>query len=52
MESNSKKITSPIKKKALLLLAGGLALGLARNPKSQKYVFNTLKRDWREIDRK
>jgi len=45
-------ITSPIKKKALLLLAGGFALGLARNPRSQKYIFKTLKKDWEEINKK
>ncbi|NTW27567.1 MAG: CRISPR-associated endonuclease Cas2 [Candidatus Moranbacteria bacterium] len=52
MEDKKGKITSPIKKKALLLLAGGLALGLARNPRSQKYIFKTLKKDWKEINRK
>jgi len=52
MKNEVKKITSPIKKKALLLLAGGLALGLARNPRSQKYIFKTLKRDWKEINKR
>lgn len=45
------RIYSPIKKKVLLVLAGGLALGLSRNARSQKYVFRKLKKDWREIDR-
>jgi hypothetical protein len=45
-------ITSPIKKKALLLLAGGFALGLARDSMSQKYIFKALKKDWKEINKK
>ena len=52
MKNKEKKIISPTKKKALLLIAGGLALGLARNSKSQKYIFKTLKRDWKEINKK
>jgi DNA-binding HxlR family transcriptional regulator len=52
MKIKEKKITSPIKKKVLLLIAGGLALGLARNPRSQKYIFKTLKMDWKEINKK
>lgn len=47
-----KMIKSPVKKKVLLLLAGGLALGLARNPRNQKYIFQTIKKDWKDIDRK
>lgn len=43
---------SSTKKKILLLLLGGLALGLATSPRAQKRVFNTLVRDWRDIDRK
>ncbi len=46
-----KEIRSPIKRKILLLLAGGVALGLANNPRSQKNVFKTLKRDWHEINK-
>lgn len=52
MENENKKITSPIKKKMLLILGGGLALGLARNPRSQEYVFNYLKKEWRNVDKK
>ncbi|HAS00226.1 MAG: Transcriptional regulator, PaaX family [Candidatus Moranbacteria bacterium GW2011_GWC2_37_73] len=52
MNKGKKKFKSPIKKKALLLLAGGVALGLARNPRSQQYIFKTLKRDWKEINKK
>ncbi len=48
----SKAIKSPIKKKILLLLAGGLALGLAKNPRTQKYIFKKLKRDWKDINKK
>ena len=43
---------SPVKKKILLLLAGGVALGLARNPRTQKYILKTIHRDLKEIDRK
>lgn len=35
-----------------MILGGGLALGLARNPRSQEYVFNYLKKEWRNIDKK
>jgi hypothetical protein len=45
------KIKSPTKKKILLLLAGGVALGLARNPKAQRHIFKTLKNDWKNIDK-
>jgi hypothetical protein len=44
-------IRSPIKKKMLILLAGGVALGLARNPRSQKYIFKTIHRDLKNVDR-
>jgi DNA-binding transcriptional regulator PaaX len=44
-------IKSPIKKKILILLAGGVALGLARNPRSQRYIFKTIHRDLKRIDR-
>ena len=51
-KNKEKRIFSPTKKKVLLLFAGGLALGLARNPRSQKYVFEKLKKEWKEVDRK
>ena len=47
-----KPIRSPIKKKILVLLAGGIALGLAKNPRSQKYIFKAIHRDLKEVDRK
>jgi hypothetical protein len=48
----SAAIKSPIKKKILILLAGGLALGLARNPRSQKYIFRTIHKDIKDVNRK
>ncbi|MDD5396704.1 MAG: CRISPR-associated endonuclease Cas2 [Candidatus Moranbacteria bacterium] len=47
----TKTFKSPIKRKILLLLAGGVALGFARNPKSQRRAFRTLKKDWQEINK-
>jgi hypothetical protein len=47
-----KPIKSPIKKKILILLAGGIALGFARNARSQKYIFKTIHRDLKEVDRR
>ena len=49
--SKKGKIFSPTKQKVLLLLVGGLALGLARSPRQQKYIFQVLQKSWREIDR-
>lgn len=45
------KIKSPLKKKILLILASGVALGLARKAKSQKYILKSLNRELREIER-
>jgi hypothetical protein len=50
--SNETIIRSPIKKKILILLAGGVALGLARNPRSQKYMFKQIHRELKEVDRR
>lgn len=50
--AEGREIKSPIKKKILILLAGGVALGLARNPKSQRYIFKTIHRDLKEFDRR
>lgn len=47
-----KEIRSPIKRKVLLLLAGGIALGFANNPRSQRYAFKALRKDWHDIDRR
>jgi DNA-binding transcriptional regulator PaaX len=44
-------ISSPIKRKILLLLAGGVVLSFANNSRSQRYVFKTLRKDWRQINR-
>jgi len=46
-----KKIRSQAKKKILLLLAGGVALGLASNPRSQRFAFKVLKKDWRAVNK-
>jgi len=43
---------SPIKKKVLILLAGGVAMGLARNPRSQRYILKTIHKDLKEVDRR
>lgn len=40
------------KKKILLLLLGGIALGLTTSPRAQKRVFNTLHREWRDLNRR
>lgn len=52
MKEKKKIIRSPIKKKVLVLLAGGVALGLARSPRNQKYIFKTISKDLKEIDRR
>lgn len=46
-----KLIKSPIKRKILLLLLGGIVLGLAGNPRAQKRVFKSMMREWKNIDR-
>jgi len=51
-KEQNKIIKSPIKKKILILLAGGLALGMARNPRSQKYILKTIHRDLKTVNRK
>jgi len=45
------KIRSQVKRKILLLLAGGIALGLVNNSRSQRLVFKALKKDWRTINK-
>lgn len=51
MKNKDKKIFGPIKKKVILLLLGGIALGLARNPRSQSYIFKKIKKEWKEINK-
>ena len=46
-----KGIRSPIKKKILLLLFGGLSLGLANSPGKQIRVLKQISKDWRSINR-
>lgn len=50
--NRTKLIKSPIKKKILVLLAGGIALGFARNSRSQKYIFKTIHKDLKKINRR
>lgn len=46
-----RKIKSPVKKKILLLLFGGLSLGLAHSPKRQIRVLKQMSKEWRSINR-
>lgn len=40
------------KKKILLLLLGGIALGLTTSPRAQRRVFRAISREWKEINNK
>ena len=44
--------TSALQKKIVLLLLGGLALGMTRNPKQYFRVVREVHREWEDIDRK
>lgn len=46
------KIRGNIKRKILILLLGGIALGLTTSPRAQKRVFRTLKWEWKKINKK
>lgn len=46
-----KRIYSPTKRKILLLLQAGLALGLSPSPKAHFYILKELAKEWREINR-
>ncbi len=50
-KDKNKRIYSPVKKKILLLLQAGIILGLTHSPRTQKYIFKKLKREWKRIDR-
>jgi hypothetical protein len=50
-KSLRKKIKSPAKRKALLLLQAGIALSLTPSPRMQSYIFKQLSREWREVDK-
>ena len=41
----------PVAQKILLLLLGGLALGLSRNPRNYFKIMGAIAGDWKEIDR-
>lgn len=43
---------SPIKKKILLLLLGGIAFGYSYTPQNQWKVIKTISREWKKIDEK
>ena len=45
------KISSPTKKKILLLLLGGASLGLTHSPKSQIRILKQISSEWRKINR-
>lgn len=47
----SKKFRSPTKRKILLLLQAGLALGLTPSPKGHFYILKEFAKEWRKIDR-
>jgi len=44
-------IRSNVKKKILILLLGGVALGLATSPKAQKRIFRALAWEWRKANK-
>src|SRR3989344_4288903 len=44
-------LRSETKKKILLLLCAGIALGLATNPYTQRRIFRKVVREWKYIDR-
>ncbi len=46
------KISSPTKKKILLLLFGGVSLGLTYSPRGQIRVLKQMAGEWRKINRK
>ncbi len=44
-------IFSPVKKKALLLLCAGFALGMTRSAKKQRLLLQSVPREWKKINR-
>lgn len=46
------KIKSPIKKKILILLFGGLSLSLVHSPVKQLRILKQMSKEWRKINRK
>ena len=46
------KISSPTKKKILLLLYGGFSLGLTHSPRNQIRILRQITGEWRKINRK
>lgn len=46
-----KKFSSPAKRKVLLLLQAGIALGLTTSPKTHFWIFRELGKEWKKIDR-
>lgn len=50
-KARKKRIYSPTKRKILLLLQAGIALGLSPSPRTHLYVLRQLSKEWREIER-
>lgn len=50
-KNKEKRIYSPNKQKALLVLLGGISLGLARSPYRQGWIFKNLSNAWKDIDK-
>jgi len=51
MKKKKRFLTSPIKQKMLILLASGVALGLTRSPRSQRYILRAVPKILRQINR-
>lgn len=51
-ENEDKLILRPVAQKVLLLLVGGLTLGLTTSPDRYFRVLETIKKDWKEINRR
>ena len=50
-KNKKRRIYSPTKRKILLLLQAGIALGLSPSPRTHLYVLKQLSKEWREIER-
>ncbi len=50
-KKKAKKISSPIKRKVLILLQAGLALAMTPSPKRHFYIFKELAEEWENVDR-
>ena len=50
-KNEQKRIYSPVKRKVLLLLTAGIALGFSGSPRAPRRIFNAVKREWKYIDK-